>query len=247
MTSIPSLPGPPKWSGLCSTMSCHFFSVITNPKRMCNQCPPAPRRHADSAGTERQFLNTSFGGPALSAAVAELDSGGLTPALGKGVTGKVLMNARALVFAIVVAGCASAPTTNPHAEYRTERVQIEARLREIFDAAEKQDLPRLDSYHFYGPKFTKFPAAPLGRQDAAIARKGEHDGLGAIRALTMQADDLKIDIFGDVGIATFVLNSRFKAGGGPIERQERATLVFVNDQGAWKIAHEHFSPFKVNP
>jgi ketosteroid isomerase-like protein len=126
-------------------------------------------------------------------------------------------------------------------------VQIEARLQEIFDAAEKKDLSRLDSYHLYGPKFTKFPAAPVGRQDAAIARKGEHDGLVAISALAMQATDLKIDVFGDVGIATFVLNSRFKAGGDPIERQERATLVFVKDHGAWKIAHEHFSPFKVNP
>jgi hypothetical protein len=27
----------------------------------------------------------------------------------------------------------------------------------------------------------------------------------------MQADDLKIDVFGDVGIATFVLNYSFKA------------------------------------
>ncbi len=157
------------------------------------------------------------------------------------------MSASALVFAIVVAGCASAPTTNPQADCPAGRGQIEARLREIFDAAEKQDLSRLDSYHLYGPKFTKFPAAPVGRQDAVIARQGEHDGLGVISALAMQADELKIDVFGDVGIATFVLNSRFKAGGGPIERQERGTLVFVKDHGAWKIAHEHFSPFKVSP
>jgi ketosteroid isomerase-like protein len=155
--------------------------------------------------------------------------------------------ASALLVVMFVTGCASAPTTNSHANYPAERAQIKTRLQEIFDAAERQDLPRLDTYHLYGPKFTKFPAAPVGRQDAAIARQGEHDGLGAIRALAMQADDLKIDVFGDVGIATFVLHSRFNAGGDPIERQERATLIFVKDHGAWKIAHEHFSPFQVNP
>ena len=197
--------------------------------------------------TAPRFLSPSCATPVPSRAVAGLGSGHFTHAIKNGTSGKLLMSASALVFAIVVAGCASAPTTNLRAGYSAERVQVQVRLREIFDAAEKKDLPRLDSYHFCGPKFTKFPAAPVGRQNAAIARKGEHDGLGAISALAMQADELKIDVFGDVGIATFVLNSSFKAGGDPIERQERATLVFVKDHGAWKIAHEHFSPFKVNP
>jgi ketosteroid isomerase-like protein len=179
--------------------------------------------------------------------VAGLGFGRFKAAIKNGTSGKVPLITSALVVAIFAAGCASAPTADPRAEYPAARVQIEDRLREIFDAAEKQDLPRLDSYHLYGPKFTKFPAAPVGRQDAVVARHSEHEGLGAIRALAMQADDLKIDVFGEIGIATFVLNSRFKAGGEPIERHERATLVFVKDHGAWKIAHEHFSPFKVNP
>lgn len=197
--------------------------------------------------TAPRFLSLSRANPTPSVAVAGFGFGRFRATIKIGICGKRLLSASALIVAIVVAGCASAPPTNPQAEYLAERAQIKSRLQEVFDAAEKQDLSRLDSYHLYGPKFTKFPAAPVGRQDAAIARQSEHEGLGAIRALTMQADDLKIDVFGDVGIATFVLNSRFKAGGGPIERQERATLVFVNDQGAWKIAHEHFSPFKVNP
>lgn len=152
-----------------------------------------------------------------------------------------------LAVVIAVAGCSSAPTLNSPAESAVGSAQIQNRLNEIFDAAAKKDLPRLDSYHYYGPKFSKFPAGPVGRQDAAIARQGEHDGLGAISALTMQAEDLKIDRFGDVGIATFILHSRFEASAGQLERKERATLVFVKDHGAWKIAHEHFSPFKVKP
>jgi ketosteroid isomerase-like protein len=197
--------------------------------------------------TPSRFLGLPRDTPAPSGAVGGFGFGRLTSSIKTGICGKRLLIASALIVVIVVAGCASAPPTNPPAEYSVESLQIKSRLQEIFDAAEKQDLSRLDSYHLYGPKFTKFPAAPVGRQDSAIARKGEHEGLGAISALTMQADDLKIDIFGNAGIATFVLNSRFKAGGEPIERQERATLVFVKDHGAWKIAHEHFSPFKGAP
>lgn len=199
------------------------------------------------SGTAPRFRSPACARSAPSRAVAGLGFDRLTAAIKIGICGQRRLSASALLVAIFVTGCGSAPTTNPQAENSAERLQIKSRLQEIFAAAEKLDLPRLDSYHLYGPKFTKFPAAPVGRQDAAIARQSEHDGLGAIRALAMRADDLKIDVFGDVGVAAFVLNSRFTAGGDPIERQERATLVFVKDHGAWKIAHEHFSPFKVNP
>jgi ketosteroid isomerase-like protein len=108
-------------------------------------------------------------------------------------------------------------------------------------------LSRLDSYHFYGPKFTKFAAEVFGRQDAAAARKGEHDGSAAVNDLKMQADDLKIDVFGDAAIATFILNYSFKTGTGTIEKKARSTMVFVKDRGTWKITHEHFSAPKSDP
>jgi ketosteroid isomerase-like protein len=62
----------------------------------------------------------------------------------------------------------------------------------------------------------------------------------------MKADELKIDVFGDVGIATFILAYHFKAGTETIEKTERS-LVFVKDRGDWKIVHEHFSAFKPEP
>ena len=128
-----------------------------------------------------------------------------------------------------------------------ERAQIQLRLNEIMDAAVKKDLPRLESYHLYGPKFTKFSPESPDRQDAAVARKGEHDGLTAANGLSMGADDLKIDLFGNVGIVTFVLNYSFKAGTGMIEKQARTTMVFVKDHGSWKITHEHLSAFPAAP
>ena len=53
-----------------------------------------------------------------------------------------------------------------------EQAQVKARLAEIFHAAETKDLPRLDSYHWYGPHFTKF-AGTGKRMDAAAAREGD--------------------------------------------------------------------------
>lgn len=158
----------------------------------------------------------------------------------------ILLSAAAIMIAALASGCASSPTTNPQAAQK-EQAQIERRLNEIFDAAEKKDLARLDSYHLYGPNFTKFSAASASRQDADTSRKGEHDGLGAINDLKMQAEELKADVFGNVAVATFILHSSFKVAADTIEKKERGTLVFVKEQGEWKITHEHFSPIAANP
>ena len=149
--------------------------------------------------------------------------------------------------AILLAGCASAPTAKTTADFPTEQAQIRQRLDEIIDAAEKKDFSRLDSYHLYGPKFTKFDSVADHRLDADAARKGEHDGLAAAAGLIMKAEDVKIDVFADVGIATFILKYSFITSAGPVEKQALSTLVFVRDGGAWRIAHEHLSASKPNP
>jgi len=61
----------------------------------------------------------------------------------------------------------------------------------------------------------------------------------------MRADALKVDVFGDVGIATFILDYSFEAGGATVPRKDRTTMVFVKEGGEWKITHEHLSPIKV--
>src|SRR5207253_2147938 len=70
----------------------------------------------------------------------------------------------------------------------------------------------------------------------------EHDGLASLKGLKMQADSLKIDVFGNVGIATFILDYSFDLGGETVRRKDRSTLVFVKESEAWKIVHEHLSP-----
>ena len=146
---------------------------------------------------------------------------------------------------LVVGGCASGPRGK--VQQPREAREIAGRLLEIMDACEKKDFVRLESYHLYGPKFTKFSTESAGRLDAEPARKGERDGLSAVNGLSMRADGLKVDVFGKVGIATFVLNYSFKRGEETIDKQAKTTMVFVKDGGEWKIAHEHLSGIQSNP
>jgi len=152
------------------------------------------------------------------------------------------MMASAFLAAFLAIGCESQPAFNPLVSQTPQQEQIAQRLQEVFEAAEKKDFDRLDSYHLYGPKFTKFSGSSPERLDATAGQLGEHDGLGAIKGLKMRADGLKIDIFDNVGIATFILDYSFDSGGEVVRRRERSTLVFVRERGAWKIAHEHLSP-----
>jgi len=149
------------------------------------------------------------------------------------------MMGAALLAALLVTGCAS-PHSQPTQE--REQVQIQQRLQEVITAAESKDFERLDSYHLYGPKFTKFTGSSPDRLDAVAGQKGEHDGLGAANGLKMRADALKIDVFDNVSIATFILEYSFGSGGQVVHRKDRSTLVFVKEGGQWKIAHEHLSP-----
>jgi hypothetical protein len=175
--------------------------------------------------------------------IKRLQSSGVSHQMNK----KVIRAMQSIVLAAAVAffgvGCACLPRANPQADV-TARAQIEDRLHQVFSAATAKNFDRLDSYHLYGPKFTKFSGSTAERLDAHASRKGEHDGLGAINGLKMRADDLKIDVFDSVGIATFILTYSFDTAGGSQHAKERTTMVFVKEGGTWKIAHEHLSPVK---
>ena len=148
----------------------------------------------------------------------------------------------AAVLMVLFAGCASVRTSDPHADHSEATAQIERAVHEIMVAAETKDFDRLDALHLYGPNFTKFTSSSPQRLDATATREGEHAGLGALQGLKMRADELKIDLFGNVGVATLILDYSFEHGGATIRKRDRTTLVFVNDGGTWKVAHEHLSP-----
>jgi ketosteroid isomerase-like protein len=153
---------------------------------------------------------------------------------------RTLLQSGCLLLVFFQIGCTSTRHALSGTALVAEQAAVKNRLAEIFRAAEGKDFPRLDSYHAYGPQFTKF-ASSGNRMDTAAAREGEHTGLRAAMGLKLQADDLKIDVFGDTAVATFIAAVSFQSGADTVTKRERCTLVFVKSSGSWKIVHEHFS------
>lgn len=130
-----------------------------------------------------------------------------------------------------------------------EQAKVEERLQEIMSAAQNKDIDRLESYHLFGPKFTKFDDfEPLERQDAETTRRLEREAITGVKEFAPSVKDLKVDVFGPVALATFVFEyGIITHDDEELSVRARSTMVFAKDGSEWKIVHEHFSPFKGNP
>jgi len=146
-----------------------------------------------------------------------------------------------VVLGLLAAGCASRHAIEPQHDNSNEKGEIQRTLQSVFAAAETKDFERLDRFHAYGPKFTKYAGASPERMDAEASRKEEHSSLGSLQGLQMRAKDLKIDLFGDVAVATFILDYSNNSEGRRLSHKATSTLVFVKQGGVWKICHEHFT------
>ncbi len=83
---------------------------------------------------------------------------------------------------------ASTLVTEP---YPDAQAAVTRRVHEIMAAVEAKDVDRLDSYHLFGPKYSKFDdGEPAERQDAATAQQLERELVLAATALQFRADDL---------------------------------------------------------
>ena len=133
--------------------------------------------------------------------------------------------------------------------YPDEQAKVEQRIRDIWSAVQNKDVDRLESYHLFGPKFTKFDDfEPLERQDAETTRRLEREAFTGVKAFVPNVTDLKVDVFGPVAVTTFVVDYDLTTEDDEeLSLRARSTLVFAKDGPEWKIVHEHFSPFKGNP
>ena len=131
--------------------------------------------------------------------------------------------------------------------YASEQMEVERRLEDVMSAARRRAVDELESYHAFGPKFTKFDDfAPLERQDGETTRRLEREAILGADEFDPRLAGLKVDVFGPVAVTTFVMESRVAAEGERHEFSARGTLVFAKAGGEWLIVHEHFSPFVEN-
>ena len=116
-------------------------------------------------------------------------------------------------------------------------------LREVIEGivrdAETANLEGLTSIHLQSEKFTKFGPRSFNRQDVNRTNKSESEHFGSVKNFEMEVKDLKIDVFGDIGIATYYPHVSFEKEGKENAGSARQTLVFLKTSDGWKIVHEH--------
>lgn len=127
--------------------------------------------------------------------------------------------------------------------YEESRRAIQQRLDDILAAVEASDMHRLRSFHLDSPKFSKFSdEPPFERQDFAAAMTYEAAEFSALDSIRNTFQDVKIDVFGTVAVATALYDYEAVVDGERLGGRLRVSAVMVDDDGNWKIAHEHVSP-----
>lgn len=116
-------------------------------------------------------------------------------------------------------------------------------VRKVWEDANKSNIQALKSAHLNSPKFSKFGPRIAERQDVNQTIKSETEHFSSIKDANLVIEDLKIDIFDKVGVATFYNNYSFIKNDNEVQGKGRVTLVFLRTEEGWKIIHEHSSPF----
>jgi hypothetical protein len=115
-------------------------------------------------------------------------------------------------------------------------------IKSIVKDAETENIEGLKAAHLVSEKFTKFGPRSFDRQDVTSTNNSEEAFFGSITNYKQEIKDLKIDVFGDIGIATYYPYVSFVQDGEAKNGSGRQTLVFLNTENGWKIIHEHGTP-----
>ena len=131
-----------------------------------------------------------------------------------------------------------------------DRKDVEGLIRSFFDAGKNKDLSALAEFHASRERFTKFDEnPPYTRQNSDEAFVYEQAAFANISDYNYSIEDLRIDVLGEVAVATFYLAysgmfvNDYSFEGSPVGSRARVTMVLVREEGRWKIAHEHLSRF----
>ena len=121
-------------------------------------------------------------------------------------------------------------------EYQKE---IENAVNAIVHDAETANLEGLKNIHLASEKFTKFGPRNFERQNVEKTNESELAFFGTVSNYKEDVEDLKIDVFGEVGIATYYRVVSFEQDNEKKTVNLRQTLVFLRTDDGWKIVHEH--------
>ncbi len=119
----------------------------------------------------------------------------------------------------------------------------QAELRAVIDSIARDAMTAnvggLQAIHLDSDKFPKFGPRRFDRQDVASTNHSEAVFFGSVSEMSYVAAELKIDVFGEIGVATYYPHVSFVQDGEKKTLSGRKTLVFLKTAVGWKIVHEH--------
>ena len=129
-----------------------------------------------------------------------------------------------------------------------DRKDIETTVRTFFEAGKNKDLATLADFHASKDQFTKFDEnPPYSRQNSEEAFVYEQATFANISDYNYSVDDLRVDLLGDVAVASFYLTysgifvNDYSFEGSPVHARSRVTMVLGRTPKGWRMIHEHFS------
>ena len=125
--------------------------------------------------------------------------------------------------------------------------EVEAAIVGFYEAGKNKELSELAGFHLRDC-FSKFDdSPPYSRQNSETAFVHEQAAFANISDYSYSLDDLRIDVLGEVAVATFYLSYRgmfvndYSFEGSPVSGKSRVTMVLARTPKGWRIAHEHLS------
>jgi ketosteroid isomerase-like protein len=129
-----------------------------------------------------------------------------------------------------------------------DKKAVEGTIRAFFEAGKNKDLAALAGFHAPGDQFSKFDETPpYSRQSSDEAFVYEQAAFANISDYNYSIDDLRVDLFENVAVASFYLSysgmfvNDYSFEGSPIRAKARVTMVLGRTREGWKMIHEHFS------
>ena len=129
-----------------------------------------------------------------------------------------------------------------------DKKDVEGVIRAFYEAGKNKDLTTLADFHDSPEHFTKFDEnPPYTRQNSEQAFVYQQAAFANISDYNYSIDELRIDLLGDVAVATFYLSysgmfvNDYSFEGSPVRARTRATMVLARTPKGWKVAHEHLS------
>ena len=149
------------------------------------------------------------------------------------------------IFALLlflIASCSAPINEQPDIienQFPEKQQELIEAVNTIVRDAETANLDGLIDIHLVSDKFTKFGPRSFERQNIQQTNESELAFFGRVTNYKEEVKDLKVDVFGEVGIATYYREVSADQDGEIIRAELRQTLVFANTEDGWKLVHEH--------